>query len=193
MTYVIKGGMSSADTNLAAILEDTSTTLPASIGALVNSGAGAETLAAILGDVNSLPIADRLTALANVAGRVVSKSITFQPATTSYALFTVSNVCAVKVIGVLTGALTAHADTTSVGTATSAAGLIAATAGTALDAIGKIWVDNAPSKFETFPANWALVNEDIVVASTANITGGVITFYCFYLPIVAAATVTAAP
>jgi len=142
----------------------------ASVGTLVNSGAGAETLGAILGDVNSLPIADQLTALANVCGRMVTRSITMQPATTSYAAFTVSSACAVKVIGVLTSAFTAHADTVSVGTATSAAGLIAATAGTALDAIGKIWVDNAPSKFETFPANWTIVSENIVMASTANIT-----------------------
>jgi hypothetical protein len=99
---------------------------------------------------------------------------------------------AVKVVGSVTSALTDHADTTSVGTATSAAGLIAATAASAMLTAGQAWVDNAPSKFEPFPANWTIISEDIVVASTANITGGTLTLQCWWFPVVAGSGLVAA-
>ena len=136
--------------------------------------------------------------LANIAatvlgGQVVTKSITYN-GSASYAAFTVTGLVAVKAIGYVTTALTNHADTTSVGTATSAAGLIAATAGTAMQTTGQAWVDNAPSKFETFPASWTLIGdgEDIAVVGTANITDGVVALYCWYVPISSGASVVAA-
>ncbi len=134
-------------------------------GTVANTG-GTATLGAVLGDPKNSSLADLLFALG--AARV-SKGITYTGAT-SYAAYTVTGTVAVKVVGSVTSALTDHADTTSVGTATSAAGLIAATAGSAMQTVGQAWVDNAPSKFETFPANWIIVSESIVVASTANIT-----------------------
>lgn len=124
-------------------------------------------------------------------GNRVSKQITLNGGT-SYAAFTVTGVVAVKVIGVINTATTNHADTSSVGTATSAAGLIAATAGTAMQTVNQIWTDNAPSKFEAFPATRNVISESIALASTANIAAGVITLYCFWKPISSDGNVVAA-
>lgn len=115
-------------------------------------------------------------------GNIVTKDVTYD-GSTSYSAFTVTGEIAVKVIGVVTTALTNHSDTTSVGTATSAAGLLAATAGTAMQTIDQIWTDSAPSKFEDFPATYSLLNEAIAVVGTANITGGVVKLYAFWRPI----------
>jgi hypothetical protein len=127
-------------------------------------------------------------------GFLVKKRITLAAATTSYDIFLVTGLVAVKVIGYVKTALTNHADTVSVGTTTSAAGLIAATAGTALQTAGQSWVDNAPSKFETLPANFTIIGngEDIKLASTVNIVAGVIDFYCWYKPIEAGSALVAA-
>lgn len=127
----------------------------------------------------------------NLGGLFANKGITFTGAT-SYAAFTVTGTVAVKVVGSVTSALTNHADTVSVGTATSADGLIAATAGTAMQTMSQIWVDNAPSKFEIFPTNFVAISESIVVASTANITGGTLMLNCWWFPVVAGSTLAAA-
>jgi hypothetical protein len=133
--------------------------------------------------------------IANTAlgGNVVSKTITHN-GSASYTAFTVTGLVAVKVVGYITTALTNDAATTSVGTATSAAGLIAATAGTAMQTVNQVWVDNAPTKFETFPAAWSLIGdgEDIVVDGDVALVGGVVSLYCWYVPISAGASVVAA-
>jgi len=157
------------------------------VGTVSNTN-GTATVGAVLGDPKASSLADLLFAL---GAQRVPKGITYTGAT-SYAAFTVSGTVAVKVVGAVTSALTNHADTTSVGTATSAAGLIAATAGTAMQTMGQIWVDNAPSKFETFPANWTIISEDIAVASTANLTGGTVTLNCWWFPVVAGSSLVAA-
>lgn len=133
------------------------------------------------------------TQLGQLGANVASKSITYD-GSVSYPAFTVTGLVAVKIVGYVTTALTNHANSTSVGTATSAGGLIAATAGTAMQTEGQVWVDNAPSKFETLPATWTLIGngEDIAVVGTANITGGVVMLYCWWIPISAGASVVAA-
>ncbi|MFW9968625.1 MAG: hypothetical protein ACFFDF_00395 [Candidatus Odinarchaeota archaeon] len=136
----------------------------------------------------------RLTSgLLSLGGTQVSKTVTYTGAV-SYTAFTVTGAVAVKVVGYITTALTNHADTTSVGTSTSAAGLIAATAGTAMQTVNQIWVDNAPSKFESFPSGYSVIGdgEDISVVGTANLTGGVVELYCFYIPLSSGASVVAA-
>ena len=173
-----------ADYNLGVDSSDITT----SIGTITNTGGAYATIGAVLGDPKASSLADLLFALG--AGRV-SKGITYTGAT-SYAAYTVSGTVAVKVVGSVTSALTNHADTTSVGTTTSPAGLIAATAGTALQTAFQAWVDNAPSKFEIFPTNWVIVSEDIAVTSTANITGGTLTLSCWWCPVVAGSTLVAA-
>lgn len=141
--------------------------------------------------INGVAQADTL--LANMGAQVAKKVLTHD-GSASYTAFSVAGLVAVKVVGYVTSALTNHGDTTSVGTATSAAGLIAATAGTAMQTAGQAWVDNAPSKFETFPANWSLIGngEDIVVDGSANITTGTVELYCWWIPISAGAGVSPA-
>lgn len=131
--------------------------------------------------------------LDNLGGRMVSKAVTHN-GSASYTAFTVTGLCAVKVVGYVTTALSNVAATTSVGTATSAAGLIAATAGSAMQTANQVWVDNAPSKLETFPANWTLIGdgEDIVVDGDATLVAGVVSLYCWFIPISAGAGVVAA-
>lgn len=117
-------------------------------------------------------------------GYLVSKEITYNGAA-SYAAFTVTGMVTVKVVGYITTILTNHGDATSVGTATSAAGLIVATAGTAMQTANAVWVDNTPAKFDAFPSAYSLIGdgEDIAVVGTANLVGGVVTFYCFWKPL----------
>ena len=80
--------------------------------------------------------AQELNSLLNTpGGNLATKTITYAAATTSYSVFTVTGLVAVKCIGYITTALTNHGDTTSLGTATSAAGLLAATAGTAMQTV----------------------------------------------------------
>lgn len=126
-------------------------------------------------------------------GTFVTKTITYG-GSVSYAAFTVTGCVACKVIGYVTTATTSHSDSTSVGTTTSAGGLIAATAGTAMQTVGQVWVDSAPSKFETFPAGMSAIGagEDIAVVGTANITGGVVELYCFYIPLSSDGAISAA-
>jgi len=217
MGYVRRDA-SAAGADIAAILVDTSTTLDdlvddlearltaaragyldnlsggavalaASVGTLANTG-GTATLGGILGDVANSSVA---TQLANLGGRMVSKTITHD-GSASYTAFTVTGLVAVKVVGYVTTALTDDPATTSVGTATSAAGLIAATAGSVMQTANQVWVDDAPSKFETFPANWVLIGdgEDIVVDGDAALVAGVVDLFCWYIAISSGASVVAA-
>jgi hypothetical protein len=208
MAYVMRGVAATGaaletvddyvDTEVAAILADTNELQTD----LVNGGRLDLLIDGIKAKTDNLPsdpadeslIQAAIASLANgVGGNVVSKQITYAAAT-SYNVFTVTGLVAVKVAGYITTPLTNHADTTSLGTASSAAGLLAATAGTAMQTANQVWVDNAPSKFEAFPTSWTLIGdgEDIVVASTANIAGGVVTFFCWYMPISSGAAVAAA-
>lgn len=148
------------------------------VGVVANTG-GTATVAGVLGDPKGSTMAELL---ANLGARFVGKGITYD-GSVSYAAFTVTGTVAVRVVGTVTSALTNHADTTSVGTATSPAGLIAATAGTAMQTIGQIWVDNAPSELETYPTSWVMIEEDIIVTSTANIVGGTVMLNLWWFPI----------
>jgi len=164
------------------------------IGTIDNT-TGLPTLGGWLGDAGNRSLALRLddldAMLARVTGHEAVKNITYNGAA-SYAGFAVSGVVAVKVIGHVRAALTNDAATTSVGTATSAAGLIAATAGSAMQTVDQLWVDNAPSKFETWPAGWTLISEAIVVDGDAALVAGTVTLHCYWFPVSANATLAAA-
>ena len=139
-------------------------------------------------------VLERLETTQAMVGHLAEKIITYT-GEVSYAAFTVTGCVAVKMIGYITTALTNHADSSSVGTATAAAGLIAATAGTAMQTVGQVWVDNAPSKFGSllFGTNFLIgAGEDIDVVSTANIVGGVVEFYCIWTPLSSDGNVVAA-
>jgi hypothetical protein len=104
----------------------------------------------------------------------------------------VSGVVAVKVIGIVRAALANVAETTSVGTTTSTAGLIAAAPGSDMLTVDELWVDVGPSDFETFPANWTAISESIAVVGNATLVTGAVTLHCYWFPVSANATLTAA-
>jgi len=164
------------------------------IGTIDNT-TGVPTLGGVLGDVGNRSLALRLDALdamlARAAGYVATKNVTYNGAA-SYAGFAVNGVVAVKVVGHVRVAVTDNAATTSVGTATSAGGLIAATAGSAMLTVDQLWVDNAPSDFETFPANWTVISESIVVDGDAALVAGSVTLLCYWFPVSSNATLAAA-
>ena len=164
------------------------------IGTIDNT-TGVPTLGGVIGDVGNRSLALRLDALdamlARAVGYVAVKNVSYTGAA-SYPGFAVSGVVAVKVVGHVRVALTSDAATTSVGTATSAGGLIAATAGSAMLTVDQLWVDNAPSDFETFPANWTVISESIVVDGDAALVAGAVTLHCYWFPVSANATLAAA-
>ena len=177
---------------LAGSCATTVGTLVTSVGTLAGSCAtttNATSVGTLVGSVGT----QLGTGLSNLGGNIARKTITYSGAV-SYTAFTVAGCVAVKAIGYITTALTNHGDSTSVGTSTSAAGIIAATAGTSMQTVNQVWVDNAPSKFETYPSDYSVLGdgEDISVVGTANLTGGVVELYCLYIPLSADGTVVAA-
>ena len=164
------------------------------IGTIDNT-TGVPTLGGVLGDVGNRSLALRLDALeamlARAAGYEAVKNISYD-GSASYPGFTVNGVVAVKVVGHITVALTNDAATTSVGTATSAAGLIAATAGSDMQTVDQLWVDNAPSKAETLLPTWTVISESIVVDGDAALVAGAVTLHCYWFPMSANATLAAA-
>jgi hypothetical protein len=185
-----------------AAAPDDGVSLPAAVAYMVeqqigtiDNTTGVPTIGGVLGDVGNRSLALRLDALDAMLARAVGyeavKNVNYNGAA-SYAGFAVSGVVAVKVVGHVRVALTNDAATTSVGTATSAAGLIAATAGSAMQTVDQLWVDNAPSDFETFPANWSVISESIVVDGDAALVAGIVALHCYWFPVSANATLAAA-
>ena len=127
----------------------------------------------------------------------VEKSITFDGATTNaigdfdgtgdpYDIFSVTGTVLVKLFAVCTTTLTIDATATAeIGTALLDDGLIATTAGDAID-VNEIWHDTTPDssiELATVAAE-TIVNQDIIGSTkTANIKTGVIKFICVWRPI----------
>lgn len=101
-------------------------------------------------------------------------------------LFNVTGVVACKVIGFCTVDLvSAGGGTLSVGTALSAAGLIAQTTATAIDA-NEIWHDNSPDASVELSsvASEKIVFQNIIeTVGTADITAGQIYYLCLWRPL----------
>lgn len=144
-------------------------------------------------DMNSLKHQDHLYS----KFRQVEKSVTFAGGTTNaigdfngtgepHTLFTVTGIVAVKIFAICETTVTIDATATlEVGTAINTAGLIAQTAGDAID-VNEIWHDASPDssvEASTVVAE-RLVNQDIQgKTDTANILTGVIKYICLWHPI----------
>jgi hypothetical protein len=122
-------------------------------------------------------------------GFTSTKEITFASATTgaidTTTLFTVTGLCAVKIIAVCSADLTSSgAATIEVGIAGNTAGLIAQTTATNIDK-GEIWLDNSPATLETFPVNYFANSAQNIIQTiaTETISGGTLKYYCFWLPL----------
>jgi len=125
---------------------------------------------------------------------VAEKSITFDGATTNaigdfngtgepHTIFTVTGTVICKIVALCTTTLTIDATATlEVGTTKNSAGLIALTAGDAID-VDEIWHDASPDASvelaSVAPEN--IVNQDILgKTATANIKTGVIKYVCLW-------------
>ena len=174
------------------------------IGALTNTG-GTASLTAILGNVSNSSVATRLTTLAaqTSGGRQIARrSYSFAVdagAQGSLVMFTVSGTVLVEVFGVCQTSLTTGggAATVELGIAGNTAALIAQTVATTIDQY-QTWQDATP---EANPGPVDVSARSFVITNgadiefkiaTADLTAGIIDFYCLWTPLSAGATVVAA-
>lgn len=139
-------------------------------------------------------------------GLVVSKQITYLGGTlndpgdfdgtgTPYNLFTVTGQVLLAIIAVCSTTLTGASGTMSVGVSGSVTRFIPTTTGTTItagrtvDLTGLVAAGTAPN----VTPNQAATNGQVIIGTTAtaDITAGVITFYCFYRPLSTGASVAA--
>lgn len=137
---------------------------------------------------------------------VASKAVTYSGGTlndvgdfdgtgTPYNLFTVTGQCLVAVIAVCSTTLTGASGTMSVGVTGSVTRFLPTTTGTTItagrtvDITGLVAAGTAP----VITPNQATTNGQVIIGTTAtaDITAGVLTFYCFYKPLSVGATVVA--
>lgn len=133
---------------------------------------------------------------------VATKTVTFAGGTANnlgdfdgtgnpHTLFTVTGAIKCKLLAKCTTNLAGASATLSVGTALTAAGLIALTTGTDIDA-NEIWHDATPdaSVEATTVLAEKIVSQDIIqTVGTANITSGVIEYTLFWYPLTEGSTV----
>ena len=139
-------------------------------------------------------------------GAYASKTITFAGGTSNgigddggtqdpLTLFTVTGTVKMKLFATCgVNLASAGGGTVSVGTAITAAGLIAATTATDIDA-NEIWHDATPdASVELWTvATEKIVRQDVIMTvGTADVTAGELTFHCIWAPISADGNVEAA-
>jgi len=105
-------------------------------------------------------------------------------------LFTVTGDVVVSVFGICNVDLVGAGATVEVGVASGTALLIAQTTATDIDE-NEAWIDATPALTEGVPASKIIGNgQDIIqTVGTANITAGSVTYYCYWQPLEAGASV----
>lgn len=140
-----------------------------------------------------------------LGGQITSKTITFDGGTTNaigdhdgtgdpFSIFTVTGVVSMRLFAVVATGLAGATATIEVGTAINTAGLIAQTTATNL-AANEIWHDATPDasvELATVAAEKIVSQSVIGTVGTANITSGVLNFYCIWKPLSDGAQVTPA-
>ena len=109
-------------------------------------------------------------------------------------LFTITGTVLLRILAVCEEDLTSSGGTIEVGTALSAAGMIAQTTASAVD-VNEIWHDNSPdSSIEaTTVLTQKIVNQDIIqTIGTADVSAGKIRYIALWYPLSAGASVEAA-
>ncbi len=109
-------------------------------------------------------------------------------------LFTVTGVVRMRLFAVVGTGLAGASATVSVGTAATAAGLIALTTATNM-AVDEIWHDATPdASIELYTiATEKIVTQNVIqTVGTANVTSGVLRYYCIWTPVSDGASVVAA-
>lgn len=138
-------------------------------------------------DANSVPI--------TTDGIIVSKGMTFAGGTANdpgdydgtgnpATLFTITGDILANFFAVCGTSLVGSSATLEIGIAGNTAGLIAQTVAENIDA-GEVWIDTGPATIEALPASQIITNgTDIIqTVATANITAGVLTYYCIWRPL----------
>lgn len=131
---------------------------------------------------------------------VTRKRVTFDgtagggEAGTPVPVFTVVDGVHITVVGVCEQDLTvSDGATIELGTASGTAALIALTTAANLD-VDEIWFDATPSAIKaqsSIGGAWLVEEEIVITVGTANVTGGVILFVCFWTPLSETGTVVA--
>jgi len=143
--------------------------------------------------------ASPLPVTTSYSGRKETKTITYVAGTTgavgAHTLFTVTGNVFAKIFGVCTVDVTG-AGTNEVGVANNTAALIAQTTGTAIDA-GEVWFDATPivgvTAVTNIPEKLIVNGADIIeTIAGATLTGGVVTYYCYWSPLDNTSSVVAA-
>lgn len=154
-----------------------------------------KTSEAFIRDANNVPI--------TANGLTVSKTMTFDGATTNdpgdfdgtgnpATLFTITGEVALNVFAICTTDLTGASATVEVGTATSTAALCNQVTATNVDD-HESWHDANQGVGINVAGHWHIVDEDVIqTVGTANITGGVLQYYCWWVPLSADGKVVAA-
>lgn len=112
----------------------------------------------------------------------------------AHTLFTVTGNCLVNVFGICDTSLEGANATIEVGVTGNTAGLIAQTTATDLDD-GDIWIDASPAVgVEALPTPKILNDgaDIILTIATADVTAGVVDFYCLFRPLSSGAKVEVA-
>jgi len=136
-------------------------------------------------------------------GQTVEKVMTFDGGTTNdpgdfngtgnpATLFTVEGVVKMKIIGLCSTSLTGASATVEIGVTGATAALIAQTTGTDIDA-GEIWHDASPDKKIELTSVMGenIVTSDVIqTVATADVTAGVIKYFCMWYPLSSDANVS---
>jgi len=138
-------------------------------------------------------------------GQLVTKTMTFAGGTTNdpgdfdgtgnpATLFTVTGAVRMKLFAVCTTGLAGASATLIVGTAINTSALLASTTATNL-AANEIWHDATPDSSVELSSvlTEKIVTQNVIqTVGTANITSGVLKYYCIWVPLSDGASVVAA-
>lgn len=134
---------------------------------------------AFMRDANYVPIQG--------LGLTVTKEITYVAGTTgatgAATLFTVTGDVALRIFALCSADLTSGgAATIEVGIAGNTAALLAQTTATGIDS-GEWWVDTGPATVESMPGQFLVSDDVIQTIGTTTISGGVLKYYCLWIPL----------
>lgn len=145
-------------------------------------------------NVGALPRDDNDSAVPTL-GLQQTKTITFVAGTTgavgATTLFTVTGTVALNVYGFCTTDLTGTG-TLEIGTSSSTACLCDQQSATSIDN-HEVWHDAVLAIGGQVAGHWHVVNQSVIqTIATNTVTGGVLTYYCNWVPLSQGATVVAA-
>lgn len=129
-------------------------------------------------------------------GLTASKAITYSTLTTgatgATTLFTVTGTVAIRVFALCSTDLTGAGATLEVGVSGNTASIISQTTGTTIDSGEFLSSNLTPASVLALPAIQLTATDVIQTIATNPVTGGVLTYYCVWVPISSDANVVSA-